>query len=36
MASDHRTEATDDDRVDVDVDGGRQEERPDHILGELV
>jgi ketosteroid isomerase-like protein len=29
MASDHRTEATDD-------DGGRLEERPDHVLGELV
>jgi hypothetical protein len=29
MASDHRSEATDDDRVDVyvDVDGGRLEER---------
>src|SRR5215210_3754969 len=36
MASDRRTAATDDDRVDVDVDGGRLQDRPDHLLGELV
>jgi hypothetical protein len=34
MASDRRTGATDDDRVDV--DGGRLEDRPDQLLGELV
>jgi hypothetical protein len=34
MASDHRTGATDDDRLDV--DGGRLEDRPDQVLGEPV
>jgi hypothetical protein len=34
MASDRRTKATGDDRVDV--DGGRPEDRPEPLLGELV
>lgn len=34
MDSDRRTAATEDDRVDV--DGGRLQDRPDHVLGELV
>src|SRR5918996_638071 len=34
MDSDRRTAATEDDRVDV--DGGRLQDRPDHVSGELV
>src|SRR5918996_455921 len=34
MDSDRDTAATEDDRVDV--DGGRLQDRPDHVLGELV